>query len=148
MRKRSTKVASKSHSTLSKYWTPIPASDQFITNILKGYILNWKIKPFRDRLILKGAFGQALLVLTKSKTQENKIALTLFINESRFKSIDLLTDALLLARERWPGYNVYILINREDSNFNDWKHNFSKANWKASVFEDIDSVMYEIKLLP
>lgn len=146
MRKKIVNLISTSDSKQSKYWIPIKPSDKFISDILKAYILNWKIRPLRDRLILKGVFGQALLVLSKSKTQDNKIALTLFINESRFKSIDLLTDALTLARRKWPGYTVYLLMTREDSNFKIWERTFFKAKWKQSIFDDIDTAMYEISL--
>ena len=85
-----------------------------------------------ERMVLLEKNLDALFVWRKFKSGDGQVGVNcaVFRNESKFKSSDLILEAEVLARQRWPGHRFFTYVNARKIKSSNPGYCFLKAGWR------------------
>ncbi|MBS1489674.1 MAG: hypothetical protein JSS93_04035 [Bacteroidetes bacterium] len=128
---------------MGSYWTEVLSDDKLILNELKRLKIQHHLTRAKTdltmygknkRLVLRHITGQAILVWEKQrvKTRVYGLRCVLFVNNSSVNSVELLGEAMKLARLCWIEYSF--LVNIESRLFpKDAEKIFKQCGWKLTA---------------
>lgn len=127
---------------VGSYWCESLSDDELILNELKRLGLSAHLRQSKTdltqygknkRLVLRHITGQAILVWEKQRLAPKKygIRCLFFVNNSQTNSVELLKDAMKLARWCWIDYSFFAHIDPKLFPKNAEKV-FLKCGWKQT----------------
>jgi hypothetical protein len=125
---------------VGSYWSETVSDDALILNELKRLGLSQHLRQSKEdltqygknkRLVLRHITGQAILVWEKQRLPQKKygIRCLFFVNNSQTDSVELLKDAMKLARCCWIEYSFFAHVDPKLFPKNA-ERVFRKCGWK------------------
>lgn len=140
------KKASKKTSDKSEHWSETAVTEPAVRKLLSEHKLltaAGRYSKTNKALILKNASGTALIIFEEKNA--GAIELMLFINHSLISTEELLRDALMSAKSKWPGSKASASIKNSQENSQSYKNALINSGWNEKSAGKILSRL-EIKL--
>lgn len=133
-------------------WVEVLSEDTLILTELKRLGLSSRLQKSKHnltllgknkRLVLHHNFTQAIFIWNKVIVSPRKygIECTLFVNNSQENTIDLLQEAMLLARICWVEYQFYVHLDH-DAFPKNAEHVYGKCGWNPNGVDEKGLLIY------